>query len=124
MGFGAHAAHETAAAAVIDHALERFGSRDILVNNAGTSPAHGPAVEQDRERFMTTVEINLWAPAVWTGLAWKKWMREHDGSVINTASVGGGLLVTPDLRGARHVEAIHLTQQLALELAPGVRSTP
>ena len=49
-------------------------------------------------------------------------MGEHGGAVINTASVGG-LAVSPNL-GVYHVSKaalIHLTRQLALELAPKVR---
>jgi NAD(P)-dependent dehydrogenase (short-subunit alcohol dehydrogenase family) len=102
--------------------VQRFGSLDILVNNAGTNPAFGPVVDQDRGRFMKTLEVNLWAPALWTGLAWRAWMQEHGGTVINTASVGG-IMVGPDL-GVYHASKaalIHLTKQLALELAPKVR---
>jgi NAD(P)-dependent dehydrogenase (short-subunit alcohol dehydrogenase family) len=49
-------------------------------------------------------------------------MGEHGGTVINTASVGG-LVVGPNL-GVYHASKaalIHLTKQLALELAPKVR---
>jgi NAD(P)-dependent dehydrogenase (short-subunit alcohol dehydrogenase family) len=121
-GFGAHAVDEAAAQACVDFALERFGSVDILVNNAGTNPAFGPVVEQDHGRFAKTMDVNLWAPILWTQLAWRAWMREHGGTVINTASVGG-MVVGPNL-GVYHVSKaalIHLTKQLALELAPKVR---
>src|SRR3954454_10620327 len=122
VGFGAHATDEEAAAACVAFAIESFGSLDILVNNAGTNPAFGPVVDQDKGRFMKTLDVNLWAPALWTGLAWRAWMGEHGGSVINTASVGG-LVVGPNL-GVYHASKaalIHLTKQLALELAPKVR---
>jgi NAD(P)-dependent dehydrogenase (short-subunit alcohol dehydrogenase family) len=49
-------------------------------------------------------------------------MAEHGGTIINTASVGG-LAVSPNL-GLYNVSKaalIHLTKQLALELAPKVR---
>jgi NAD(P)-dependent dehydrogenase (short-subunit alcohol dehydrogenase family) len=122
LGIGAHAADEDAAAACIDTAIEAFGSVDILVNNAGTNPAFGPLIAQDRARFMKTVDVNVWAPVVWTQAAWNAWMGEHGGTVVNTASVGG-LAVSPDL-GVYHMTKaalIHLTKQLALELAPKVR---
>jgi len=122
VGFGAHATDEEAAAACVAFAIESFGSLDILVNNAGTNPAFGPVVDQDKGRFMKTLDVNLWAPALWTGLAWRAWMAEHGGTVINTASVGG-LVVGPNL-GVYHASKaalIHLTKQLALELAPKVR---
>ena len=122
VGYGAHATDEEAAAACVAFAVESFGSLDILVNNAGTNPAFGPVVDQDKGRFMKTLDVNLWAPALWTGLAWRAWMREHGGTVVNTASVGG-IAVGPNL-GVYHASKaalIHLTKQLALELAPKVR---
>ena len=68
------------------------------------------------------MDVNVWAPVLWTQLAWRSWMAGHGGAVINTASVGG-LAVSPDL-GIYHTSKaalIHLTKQLALELAPKVR---
>lgn len=122
VGYGAHAADEEAAAACTSFALERFGALDILVNNAGTNPAFGPLVDQDYGRFVKTLETNLWAPALWTRLAWASAMREHGGSVVNVASLGG--LVVGANVGVYNVSKaglIHLTRQFALELAPKVR---
>lgn len=122
VGFGAHVASEEAAQACVDFTLQQFGSIDVLVNNAGTNPAYGPLVEQDHSRFAKTIDVNLWGPLLWTSLAWKAWMQEHGGSVINTASIGG-LSVGPEL-GVYHVSKaalIHLTKQLAFELGPKVR---
>ena len=121
-GFAAHVADEQAAADCVAFALERFGSVDILVNNAGSNPALGPLLDQDHARFAKTIDTNLWAPILWTQAAWRGWMGEHGGTVINTASLAG-LTVSPNL-GVYHVTKaalIHLTKQLALELAPTVR---
>lgn len=121
-GFAAHVLDEEAAEACAAFALERFGSLDVLVNNAGTNPAFGQIVDQDHGRFMKTFEVNVWGPALWTGIAWRAWMREQGGAVVNTASLGG-LAVAPDI-GVYHASKaalIHLTHQLALELAPRVR---
>lgn len=122
VGFAAHAVDEDAAQACVDFTVERFGRLDILVNNAGTNPAFGPVVDQDHARFAKTFDVNLWAPVLWTGLAWRAWMAEHGGTVVNTASLGG-LVVGPNL-GVYHATKaalIHITKQLALELAPKVR---
>ncbi len=122
VGFGAHAVDEEAAQKCVDFTIERFGSLASLVNNAGTNPAFGPVVDQDHGRFAKTFDVNLWAPVLWTGLAWRAWMQEHGGTVVNTASLGG-LVVGPNL-GVYHASKaalIHITKQLALELAPGVR---
>jgi NAD(P)-dependent dehydrogenase (short-subunit alcohol dehydrogenase family) len=122
IGFAAHASDESAALACVDFALSRFGSVDILVNNAGTNPAFGPILEQDHARFAKIFDVNVWAPILWTGLAWRAWMREHGGVVVNTASVGG-FIVGPNLGVYNMTKAalIHMTRQLALEMSPNVR---
>lgn len=122
VGVQAHVTDEAAAQACVDGTVERFGSLDVLVNNAGTNPAYGPVLDQDHGRFAKTVDVNLWGPALWTGLAWRAWMRDHGGVVVNNASLGG-LIVGPEL-GVYHASKaalIHLTSQLAIELGPGVR---
>jgi NAD(P)-dependent dehydrogenase (short-subunit alcohol dehydrogenase family) len=122
VGFAAHASDEDAAQECVDFALARFGSVDILVNNAGTNPAFGPVLEQDHARFAKIFDVNVWAPILWTGLAWRAWMREHGGVVVNTASVGG-LVVGPGIGVYNITKAalIHMTRQLAFEMAPNVR---
>ena len=122
LGYGAHSADEEAAERCVAYAIERFGRLDVLVNNAGTNPAFGPLVELDRARFEKTMEVNVWAPILWTRLAWRHWMGEHGGSVVNIASIGG-LVAGPNTGAYRasKAAAIHLTRQMALELAPGVR---
>lgn len=122
IGVGAHAVDEDAARRCVEITLERFGSVDALVNNAGTNPAFGPLVDQEHGRFAKTMDVNLWAPVLWSGLVWHAWMKEHGGVIVNTASVGG-LAVGADL-GVYHASKaalIHVTRHLALELAPGVR---
>lgn len=122
VGFAAHAVDEEAAAACVDFALSRFGGLDILVNNAGTNPAFGPLVEQEHARFAKLFDLNLWAPVLWTGLAWRAAMAERGGAIVNTASLGG-LVVGANL-GLYHASKaalIHLTRHMALELSPGVR---
>ncbi|MER5941574.1 SDR family oxidoreductase [Streptomyces sp. NPDC001928] len=122
LGMGAHATDDAAARACVDRTIETFGSLDILVNNAGTNPAFGPLLAQEHGRFTKTVDVNLWAPIRWTSLAVDAWMGANGGSVVNTASVGG-LTPTPGMGVYNLTKAalIHLTRQLASELAPRVR---
>ncbi|MGV9710359.1 SDR family oxidoreductase [Gordonia sp. NPDC003424] len=122
IGIAAHAAEEDAARSAVEQTIERFGSLDILVNNAGTNPAFGPVIEQTHAQFAKVMDVNLWAPLMWSGLAAKAWMSEHGGTIINTASIGGmsheqhiGLYNTSK------AALIYLTTQLALELSPTVR---
>jgi NAD(P)-dependent dehydrogenase (short-subunit alcohol dehydrogenase family) len=122
LGVAAHAVDEQAAQRCVDMTLERFGSVDILVNNAGTNPSFGPLIDQDHARFAKTFEVNVWAPILWTGLAARTWMAEHGGVVVNIASIGGmGFEANLGLYNASKAALIHLTKQLALELAPKVR---
>ncbi len=102
--------------------VERFGSCDVLVNNAGTNPAPGPLMEVDLAAVDKTWAVNLRGPLVWTQAVYRHWMNDHGGVIVNVASVGG-LRPAPVL-GAYNISKaglVHMTRQLALELAPNVR---
>jgi NAD(P)-dependent dehydrogenase (short-subunit alcohol dehydrogenase family) len=103
-------------------AIERFGSCGLLVNNAGTNPSAGSIMEVDLAAVDATWDVNLRAPLVWARAAWHGWMAAHGGAIVSTGSVGG--LAPGPMIGAYNVSKAglhHLTRQLALELAPGVR---
>ncbi|BBX63627.1 3-ketoacyl-ACP reductase [Mycobacterium saskatchewanense] len=122
VGFAAHATDADAAGQCIDFTLERFGRLDILVNNAATNAAYGPLVDQHYDGFRKTIDLNLWAPILWSSLAARAWMSAHGGTIVNTASLGG-LTTEPNL-GIYNVSKaalIHFTKQCAVELAPSVR---
>jgi NAD(P)-dependent dehydrogenase (short-subunit alcohol dehydrogenase family) len=121
-GVGAHATDEDAARRCVEFTIDTYGSLDILINNAGTNPAYGPLVDMDHGRFAKTVDVNLWAPVLWTSLAVKSWMGEHGGAIVSTSSVGG-IAPAPGMGvyNATKAALIHLTKDLALELAPKVR---
>jgi NAD(P)-dependent dehydrogenase (short-subunit alcohol dehydrogenase family) len=107
---------------IVDACIARLGGVDILVNNAGTNPYAGRTIDVDLPRWEKTFEVNLTAPLIWTQLAWQRHMQEHGGVVINISSVGA--LSTNPVIGVYDVTKsalIHLTKQLAPELAPGVR---
>jgi NAD(P)-dependent dehydrogenase (short-subunit alcohol dehydrogenase family) len=122
VGFAAHAVDEDAARRCVDFTLSTFGSLDILICNAATNPAYGPLIDQNHAKFAKIFDLNLWAPIMWTSLAVRAWMGEHGGSVVNVSSVGG-IAVAADLGvyNASKAALIHVTRQLALELAPRVR---
>ena len=102
--------------------LQRDRRIDVLVNNAGTNPYFGPLVDIDEVRAAKTVRLNQYGPVMWSRLVWKASMSEHGGSIVNVASVGG-LLTEPGIGyyNATKAALIHLTRQMAAELAPGVR---
>ena len=106
----------------VERVLARFGRLDVLVNNAATNPYAGPTIDVDLSRWDKTFQVNLRGPLVWTQVAWRSWMKEHGGVVLNISSVGG--LATNRILGVYDVTKaalIHLTKQLAAELAPRVR---
>lgn len=110
------------AADAVARTVGRFGSLDVLVNNAGTNPVAGPVVDVEMRAVDKTWQVNQRAPLVFAREAWRRWMSEHGGAIVNVGSVGG-LRPSPGL-GAYNVSKAalhHLTRQLALELAPGVR---
>ncbi|WP_131736427.1 SDR family oxidoreductase [Actinomadura roseirufa] len=118
----AHVGDADQAAACVDAAVAEFGRLDVLVNNAGTNPYFGPLADIEPAAAEKTVQVNQFAVVQWTGLAWKRSMREHGGAVVNIASVGG--MITEHGIGyynATKSAVIHLTRQFAMELAPGVR---
>jgi NAD(P)-dependent dehydrogenase (short-subunit alcohol dehydrogenase family) len=122
MGLVARADDDDHAATTVTAVLERFGRLDILVNNAGTNPAAGPLIDVDMGALDKTWAVNQRAPLVWSREAVHQWMGEHGGVIVNVASVGG--IRPAPIIGAYNVSkaaVIHLTKQLAFELAPRVR---
>ncbi len=107
---------------VVGATVERLGGLDLLVNNAATNPYAGPTIDVDLPRWNKTLQINLTAPLLWTQLAWRAALKQSGGAVINISSVGG-LSTSPiiGVYGITKSALIHLTRQLAVELAPGVR---
>ena len=108
--------------------VARFGGVDILVNNAGTNPYFGPLIDIDLIRAQKTFEVNQLSVVMWTSAAVKAGLGAGNGggdgvgSVINVASIGG-LGVEPGIGWYNVTKAavLHLTKQLAYELAPHVR---
>jgi NAD(P)-dependent dehydrogenase (short-subunit alcohol dehydrogenase family) len=120
--FAANAGEPDQAAACVAAAVERFGAVDVLVNNAAANPQAGPVVEADLGAFDKTVRVNYRGALAWTQEAWKASMRERGGAVLNVVSIGA-MRVDPMIGVYNSTKAalVHLTHQLAAELAPGVR---
>lgn len=106
----------------VSETVDRFGSLDILVNNAATNPQFGPLMDADPSAVEKILKVNLEAVIRWCAEAWKQWLKEHGGCILNVASVGG--IRAEPMLGAYNVSKaglIHLTRQLAVEMAPRVR---
>jgi NAD(P)-dependent dehydrogenase (short-subunit alcohol dehydrogenase family) len=111
--------HQTA---VVDAVLDRWGRVDVLVNNAATSPYFGPLLDASHAQITRAFETNVIGPWAWCQLVWARSMRQRGGAIVNVASVGG-LYPVPQvaLYNLSKAALIHMTKQLALELAPSVR---
>jgi 3-oxoacyl-[acyl-carrier protein] reductase len=109
-------------AETVARGIETFGSADLLVNNAAVNRAYGPLLSLDPGAARATVEVNCLGALSWIRQAHVAWMAEHGGAVVNVASAAG-LRPTPGIGfyGATKAMLIHLTQQLASELAPTIR---
>jgi NAD(P)-dependent dehydrogenase (short-subunit alcohol dehydrogenase family) len=120
--FAGSAGDPTAIAACVEHCMTELGSIDILVNNAGTNPAFGPLIDIEPRAMRKILEVNLEGPLLLAQAAWRAWMQEHGGVIINVSSTGG---IRPSIGigmyNTSKAALIHLTRQLAGELGPAVR---
>ena len=112
-------AHQAAAVAL---AIERFGRLDHLVNNAAVNPQYGPLVDAELSAVRKVFEVNVTATLAWVQQAWRAWLKDNGGSILNVASVGGIRAGAPiGAYNASKAALIHLTRQLGVELGPTVR---
>ncbi len=108
--------------ASVDTMLAEFGRCDLVVNNAAVNPSYGPLMDADMGAVAKIFDANIAGPLRFVVAAWHGFMQENGGAVLNVVSVGG--MRPGPFIGAYNVSKaalIHLTRQLAQELAPGVR---
>jgi NAD(P)-dependent dehydrogenase (short-subunit alcohol dehydrogenase family) len=102
----------------------RFGALDVLVNNAAVPGGAGDAAILDLadDLWYRTVDVNLNAVYLVTKALAAGMVGAGSGSIVNISSVAGRA-GQPRMGAycATKFALIGLTQQLALELAPGVR---
>lgn len=117
-----HAGDEEHRRAAIAAAIEHFGSLDVLVNGVGINPYAGDLMDIDLDVARKTLDSNVLFALAWTQEAYRAWMGENGGAIVNLASASG-LRPTPDLGiyCVSKAAMILLTEQLAYELAPKVR---
>ena len=123
VGFAAHAGEPEQATAALAFAADRFGGLDVLVNNAATNPYFGPVLGISESQMDKTVQVNQRALVTWTREAVAAGLGRRPGaSVLNIASIGG-LSVEAGIGYYNVTKAavLHLSRQLAAELAPAVR---
>ncbi|MGD9485456.1 SDR family oxidoreductase [Streptomyces sp. TRM70308] len=122
MGVPGKAHDQAHQAEVVDRVMGAYGRIDHLVNNAGTNPVFGPIAEVDLDVARKVFETNVVSALGFAQRTWAAWQKEHGGSIVNIASIAG-LSASPfvGVYGVSKAAMINLTQQLAHEMAPGVR---
>jgi NAD(P)-dependent dehydrogenase (short-subunit alcohol dehydrogenase family) len=122
LAIAANSGHDDDRAAVVERTVAELGGLDILINNTGINPVYGPLVDADLSAARKIFDVNVVAALGFVQLAWKAWMSEHGGSILNVSSVAGlrstGVIA---LYGASKAAMNHLTMELAWQLGPTVR---
>ncbi|MEU6390545.1 SDR family oxidoreductase [Streptomyces sp. NPDC046939] len=107
---------------VTERATAAFGRVDVVVNNAATNQPYGPLMDVDPDVWRTAFTVNVEAALRLVQCAWRAWMAEHGGAVVNVCTEGAAH-VGPHVGayGTSKAALLHLTAQLAGELGPTVR---
>jgi 3-oxoacyl-[acyl-carrier protein] reductase len=122
LGIAGHADDAEHQHQVVESVMDTFGRIDLLVNNTGINPVFGPLRDLDLGAARHTVEVNCLAALSWTQQVQARWMADHGGAVVNVASIAGLIASTgTGFYGASKAMLMHLTKQLAFELAPQTR---
>lgn len=109
-------------AAQVQAAGSEVEALDILINNAGINPVYGPLMDADLDGVRKIFDVNVVAALGFVQEAYKAWMRDHGGVVVNLAS-SAGLRSTGVIAayGASKAALIRLTEELAWQLGPSIR---
>jgi NAD(P)-dependent dehydrogenase (short-subunit alcohol dehydrogenase family) len=106
----------------VTRTVETFGNLGILINNTGINPTYGPLISADLDAVRKIFDTNVVAALGFVQLAYKAWMAEHGGAIVNLASVAGlrstGVIAA---YGASKAALIRLTEELAWQLGPSIR---
>jgi NAD(P)-dependent dehydrogenase (short-subunit alcohol dehydrogenase family) len=106
----------------VGRTVEAFGNVGILINNTGINPTYGFLMDADLDAVRKIFDVNVVAALGYVQLAYKAWMGEHGGAVVNVASVAGlrssGVIAA---YGASKAALVRLTEELAWQLGPGIR---
>lgn len=115
--FQADVANTEAVKAMIDEALQQFGSIDILVNNAGIT-RDNLLMRMKENEWDDVINTNLKGVFVTTKAVTRQMMKQRSGRIVNIASIVG---VSGNPGQANYVAAkagvIGLTKTTAKELA-------
>ncbi|MBV9314639.1 MAG: SDR family oxidoreductase [Pseudonocardia sp.] len=122
LGLPGNAGHAEAREQAVTRTVDEFGGLHILVNNAGINPVYGSLMDADLDAVRKIFDVNVVAALGYLQQAYRTWMGEHGGTVVNVAS-SAGLRSTGAIAayGASKAALIRLTEELAWQLGPGIR---
>lgn len=107
--------------ALVDRSLEELGRIDVVVNNVGGS-LPGPFLQTTEQAFNEAFRWNVTTAFNLTQLSVPHMLKVGGGSVINIASAVGRFNDRGfTAYGTAKAAMLHLTQNLAMELAPRIR---
>ncbi|MBX3594363.1 SDR family oxidoreductase [Sphingomonas sp.] len=123
--FQADMREESQVAALVAHAVARFGRLDILVNNAGVGYLFGPLVDATQEMWDTVMNVNLRGAFFATKHAVRQMLTQDvhpgwgRGRVVSIGSRGSksGSALTSSYIASKH-GLVGLTRSAAIELGP------
>jgi NAD(P)-dependent dehydrogenase (short-subunit alcohol dehydrogenase family) len=109
-------------AEVIDRVLGAFGPITTLINNIGINPAYGPLQSLDLAAARKMLDVNVLGTLGWVQEALRGGLADPGGAIVNISSISG-VRPAPGIAfyGVTKAALIHLTEELAVELAPAVR---
>lgn len=104
---------------MVNDVVERFGRIDVLFNNAGISQWVN-AEDMSFEDWRRIMSVNLDSVFIMSKAVGKVMIRQNKGAIVNTSSMSGVIVNTPQCQAAYNVSkaaVIMLTKSLAFEWA-------
>ena len=106
--------------AMVGKIVTEWGKLDIAFNNAGIC-INVPAEEMSYEEWKKVIDINLSGVFLTSQAAGKAMIKQKSGCIINTASMSGHIVNSPQPQcayNASKAAVIMLTKSLAVEWTP------
>lgn len=105
---------------LVEHTVATYGKLDVMINNAGIVK-HIPAEDVAPEDWLAVINVNLNGVFFGAQAAGRVMIRQGYGNIINTASMSGIIVNTPQPQtsyNSSKAGVIQLTKSLACEWAP------